>query len=112
MRLGLGQIGAVVLDTATVGWRFRSQNIPGNIRAIESVLGVSQQLITDLPSSHSSYGLGSKELPDTVGIAYDIFQTFRHHRSWDINPNGSWTYQYDKPLQYSKESFPVFIEEG
>lgn len=69
----------------------------------------------------SAFGVGSTSLPKSHDIAWDIYCTFRHHRSWEYAIDQNWVedfdspriwgqmigVNYDKPFHWSQEPLPI-----
>lgn len=52
--------------------------------------------------------IGVSGVNDNAKIAWDIHQVIRHRISWDRNPEGGWTTNYDEPMHYSNtEKLPI-----
>lgn len=52
---------------------------------------------------NASYGIFSQEIHDTNRVAWDLQQVIRNCVSWDRNPEGGMTVNYDKPMKSSRE---------
>ena len=52
------------------------------------------------PNAYSS--ITSSEISDSYRVANDIYQVIRHKLSWDKNPKGGMTVNYDTPMKWGK----------
>ena len=56
---------------------------------------------------NGSFGIASDAVEDDARIAYDMKEVLRHRLSWDRNPEGGWTVNFDKPMLWSKARVPL-----
>jgi hypothetical protein len=55
------------------------------------------------PSPNGFYGISNERVHDNARTAWDMQQVFRHRISWDNEPKGGWTVNFDKPMQTNPE---------
>ena len=53
-----------------------------------------------------SPSMTNPKVPESARIAWDIQQVIRHRRSWDDNPGGGITTNFDEPMKLSKVPLP------
>lgn len=53
--------------------------------------------------SNAYWSLTSEEVPEKARIAWDIHATIRHRLSWDRNPQGGYTVNFDEPMRTARE---------
>lgn len=58
----------------------------------------------------SAWGIHSKEIDDDNRVCWDLQQVIRHRVSWDNEPNGGITVNFDNPMKSSKEPLPEICE--
>lgn len=59
---------------------------------------------------NSSYGIHSKQMHNNFREAYDMQQVLRHRVSWDNNPEGGTTVNFDIPFKTSTNKKSQFIK--
>jgi hypothetical protein len=72
------------------------------LHSLQDGLRRLEPLITGMPP-HASLGLTNPEVPDKARVAYDIHQVIRYIISWDNNPDGGITVNFDRPFKTSDQ---------
>jgi hypothetical protein len=63
-------------------------------------------LATGLPRN-AYHGIFSDKIPDEARVAWDLHQVIRHRLSWDDQPEGGITVNFDTPMKYGKEELAI-----
>ena len=102
-RIGIGQFEEILhVDNIR-------KNIPNNERnKIESLLKDVKFLLTGCPVN-GSLGIYNPDVPQNAKMAHDIMQVIRHRISWDQNPKGGITVNFDEPLKCSELELPKIM---
>lgn len=50
---------------------------------------------------NASYSICSQEVPVDFRLAWDVYQTIRHHVSWERHPEGGFTVNFREPMNVS-----------
>ncbi len=50
---------------------------------------------------NASYSICSQEVPVDFRLAWDVYQTLRHHVSWERHPEGGFTVNFREPMNVS-----------
>lgn len=61
------------------------------------------------PELMGSYGVGHSPESDT---AWGVYEVLRYTRAWHENPEGGYTVNFDKPMQWTGEPLPKCKVEG
>ena len=102
-RIGIGQFEEILhVDNVR-------KNIPNNERnKIESLLKGVKFLLTGCPTN-GSLGIYNPDVSQNAKIAHDIIQVVRYRISWDQNPKGGITVNFDEPLKCSELELPKIM---
>lgn len=102
MRIGMGQYGEILEHSP-----FRSNGTKPDVNrfcqardSAESFLQAVKQVMTGLPRN-SYYGISSPDISDKYRTACDIREVIRHRLSWDKNPEGGMTVNFDRPFHWN-----------
>lgn len=105
-RISMGQF-IEILDTVDPHLK---QSIEGRDIAASFLRIARQHLMPGLTSDNAFYSIRSPEIHDDNRICYDFQQVVRHRLSWDKNPAGGWTVNFDKPWRTSEKVDLIQIE--
>ncbi len=104
-RIGIGQLDQILWHPA---WRMAGMTKESDVDRIETdeLLRHSRRALTrDKPA------LGISAADTDSKRSYDIHQVIRHRISWDNNPEGGLTVDFQEPLNVSGNKFPEFKKE-
>jgi hypothetical protein len=65
-----------------------------------------KQIFSPELSSNAYWGIFNVQISDDARTLWDIYQTIRYELSWESNPLGGMTVNYDQPYNSSKEQLP------
>lgn len=105
MRIGMGQYGEILQHSPFfyTGGSANTEKYCAGRDAAEPLLDHVKMLMTDLPSRNSYYSIGSKEISGAYRTACDVRDVIRHFISWDKEPKGGWTVNFDKPFHHNRK---------
>ncbi len=97
-RIGMGQFDRI----RDVGkwWRKWDEHNVG------AYMDRAHELLTGLPKN-AFHSIGSPRISDDFRQACEIYQMIRHRLSWDRNPKGGWTVNYDDPKSFRMTDRPL-----
>lgn len=105
-RLGLGQFWTILEHICTKPFsRFNEEFV--DARDTLNRMGAA---FLDMPPS-SGPGIFNPDVHARHKIAWDMHQVFRHRLSWDTNPKGDITVNFDDPLKTSEEPLAKIAEQ-
>ena len=102
-RLGMGQYSyAVDLSVS-------ASKLPGYNPKLEELYREIKNIIHGIDGY---YSITSRELPETVHVAHDIYQVIRYKLALDKKPEGGSTVDFSPPLKTSMEDLPKMEQEN
>jgi len=101
-RMHMGQWNEILMFAKNHDCRFEAEKLIDVLRFICGMLPGRS------PSGY--YGIHSKEISDSARVAWDLQQVIRHRLSWDRDPEGGWTVNFDTPMQSCEEEPLARIE--
>lgn len=107
----LGRLYMAQLNSVADVWRFKADETDTWLNFYDQLKSL-KYYIDGLPGN-AHHSISSIHYPEDGRILFDIYQTLRHRRSYDDNPeitpenrwkNGGWGVNYDEPFGWSLQS--------
>lgn len=100
-RMMIGQI-----DYALEPLRFNNK-IKADPKRLQQLCDEIKFLFTPFEQRGASYGIYSHEVDDSARVAYDIKKVIEHRLSFDRNPEGGKTVNFQEPRRTSQQPLPI-----
>lgn len=98
-RVGMGQLREV--GGHLVPFKLPSEEYRSRRDAVDEALRQVRALAMPELHRNSDHGIASDAIDDSNRVACDLYDVIRHHVSWERDPTGGWTVNFDKPRRLS-----------